>query len=299
MTKTLGFIGLGHLGFALARKLLRAGFAVTGYSKHSMDAFIAEGGVAAASAADVAGDVDIVFHCLPSVAALDDVVHGTSGTLKTLRQGATVIELSTYPLDRKVRLAESLRAAGVGLLDCEVSGTPVMAAEGRILLLVSGDRALADRMAPILKELAPAHYYLGPLGTSLKMKLVNNMLVAVHMMGAAEAIRMGIKAGIDPDTVVEILTKGASSSTVLGERGARVAARDYAGSTGSLDAFSKYLDMGSNLSKLLDAPTPMFHTALGYFRMALDQGFGPEDFSVVSETLERPDPGSIQVRSSA
>lgn len=289
MGKAVGFIGLGSLGLVLAQRLLRAGFAVSGYSKSGLEALVASGGIAAASAAEAVRDKEIVFHCLPSVAALEDAAWGAAGSLKAMRPGATVIELSTYPLEVKTKLAHSLREAGAGLLDCEVSGTPAMAADGRILLLVSGDRALADTMKPALDALAPKHYYLGAIGTSLKMKLVNNMLVAVHMMGAAEAIRLGIKAGIAPDMLVEVLGNGASSSTVLRERGPRVAARDFAGSSGSLDAFSKYLPMGAALSQSLEASTPMFDAARKYFQAALDRGLGPQDFSVVSEILE---PGS-------
>ena len=287
---TVGLIGIGHIGLPLSVNLLGSGLKVIGYGKDNLDAFAKAGGTVAASAADVAARTDVILHSLPTEDALEDVVHGPAGILKTLRPGTTVIELSTYSLEAKQRLAKTLSDAGAALLDCEMSGTPPMVAAKKNLILVSGERALAERMQPLLLRGAAKAPYIGPLGTSLKLKLVNNMLGAVHVMAAAEAIHLAGKAGIDPQAALEALGGGASSSVHLLQRGPRMVSHDYAASEGPLGLFWKYLELGPILAKEANAPTPMFDTALRYFKQALDAGRGGEDISVVFDMLrqERP-----------
>jgi 3-hydroxyisobutyrate dehydrogenase-like beta-hydroxyacid dehydrogenase len=168
-----------------------------------------------------------------------------------------------------------------------MSGTPPMVADKRNLILVSGDRALFERMQPLLARAAAKVPYIGPLGTSLKLKLVNNMLGAVHLMAAAEALNLAGKAGIDLQAALEALGAGASSSAYLLERGPRMVRGDYAGSNGPLESFWKYLEMGPQLAAEVGAPTPMLNTALAYFKQAIDAGRGGDDTSVVFEMLRR------------
>ena len=283
MTNSVGFIGLGNMGLPLASNLVRSGARVLGYSKAGLDAFAHAGGIAAGSAAEVAGQCDIILHSLPSVEALEDVIHGAAGTLGALRPGATVIELSTYPLEVKQRLAGSLASVGATLLDCEISGTPARVAERDCVIMVSGDRAVADRMQPLLSKICARAVYLGVLGASLKAKLINNLLGAVHLAAAAEAIRLGERAGIDPAVLVDLLARGASSSAMLCERGPRMAARRYSDSSGTLGGLYKYLDMGEALIGELGATAPLVEAMLPVFRRALEMGRGDEDTSVIFE----------------
>lgn len=284
MNASVGIIGLGNIGLPLAINLVRSGLNVIGYSKDGLEAFARAGGVAAGSSREVAARCEVILHSLPTMQALRDVVHGPEGTLAALRPGSTVIELSTYPLEVKQKLAASLAAAGVNLLDCEISGTPAMVAQRECVIMVSGDRELAERMRTLLERVCSRSFHLGALGTSLRMKLINNMLGAVHLAAAAEALRLGVHAGIDPHVAVDLLGRGASSSAMLRERGPRMADRRYGDSQGTVESFYKYLEMGGTLVAELGASSPLVDAALPLFRRALEQGRGAEDISVIFES---------------
>jgi 3-hydroxyisobutyrate dehydrogenase-like beta-hydroxyacid dehydrogenase len=137
----IGFIGLGEIGLPAAINLVKSGFAVVGFSLANMEAFAAAGGTPAPSAAEVARQCDVIVHCLPVAAALEDAAYGAQGTLKGLRKGAVVVELSSYMLKDKERLRDAIHAAGGELMDCEITsryaGKSVTAREA--LIMISGD----------------------------------------------------------------------------------------------------------------------------------------------------------------
>lgn len=286
MTTRVGMIGLGNIGLPLAINLIRSGLEVVGYSRDNLDAFARAGGIAAASSMEVAAAAEVILHSLPSVEALEDVVHGPAGILKSLRRGAVVIELSTYPLEVKQQLAATLTSAGADLLDCEMSGTPAMVAARECVILMSGEQAVAQRLQPLLERAASRAAYLGPLGTSLRFKLINNLLGALHLAAAGEAVHLCALAGIDPAMAVDLLGRGASSSAMLKERGPRMAEHRYSESNGTLVSLSKYLDLGEELLREMDAASPIIDAALPFFRKALAQGRGDEDTSVIFEAMQ-------------
>jgi 3-hydroxyisobutyrate dehydrogenase-like beta-hydroxyacid dehydrogenase len=284
MNDPIGFIGLGNIGLPASTNLIRSGLVVHGFSKNNLDRFAATGGKLAASSAEVAARSRVILQSLPSVAALEDVVHGREGILQTLQPGTVVIELSTYPLAVKRRLADSLNAKGGKLLDCELSGMPAMVAERRCVIFISGDADLAKEMQPLLSRIAHKVAYVGPLGASLKMKVVNNLLGALNLAAAAEVLALAERAGLDVALAADLLNAGGSSSAMLGVRGRRMAERKYDQGDGSLESFQKYLHMASELAKEMDANTPLFNATLPLYQQALDRRRS-DDIAAVYESL--------------
>ncbi|MBE0558769.1 MAG: NAD(P)-dependent oxidoreductase, partial [Proteobacteria bacterium] len=199
---SVGMIGLGFMGSAISAHIVKAGFRLIGFdiARDRMDMLGAKGGEAASSARKVAENADVLLTSLPSLAAFEDVVWGARGILSSRRDGLIVMECSTLSVEDKRRAHDDLLAAGMILLDCPISGG-IRAAEKDLVLYGSGKRKVYERCLPIIDSFARANYYLGKFGNGMKMKILANMLVAIHNVSAAEALVLGMKAGLDPELI--------------------------------------------------------------------------------------------------
>ena len=197
----IGFIGIGKIGLPICGNLIKGGYAVVGYRRSSLAEFEKLGGVPAQSAADVGAQTDIVFTCLPDAAALDEVVRGPQGLLKSARRGQIVIELGSHRLPVKRRYVALLKERGVEFLDGEVSGTPGMVAQRKGVIYLGGPADAVKTVEPVVAGFADLCMHLGPFGSATKVKLVNNLLVALHIAGTAQAMAIGLKIGVDPDAL--------------------------------------------------------------------------------------------------
>lgn len=282
----IGMIGIGQLGLPVATNLLRAGYRVVGFRRTDTEAFIAAGGVALDSPAQVARDADMLLLCLPSEAAQQEVLAGPIGVLASIAPGKVVVDLGTYRREFKERQAQQLKEAGVRMLEAEVSGSPPMVAERRAALYIGGDPALFDECKPVLDAITTHHFHLGPVGAAVAMKVIANTLVAIHTLAAAEAINMGARAGFDPRLVADVIKQGAGSSAMFAIRAPLMAERRFTPALGSFDTLEKYLDLGAEMARQVGSANPLFDTAAGYFRQAIAQGRGSEDIAAVIELLQ-------------
>ena len=283
---SIGMIGLGLLGHALASRLLAAHHAVVGYDvlPEKVEAFARLGGRAAASVEDVAGRADAVCVVLPTLAAVEDVILGAAGVAAHARTGATVIQMSTISPALTERLAREVTTRGHGFLDCPVSGTSAMVARGEGIIIGGGDPALLERWRPILEAMLPRVVYVGPAGHATFVKLVANLLVGVHSLAAAEALTMARKAGLDLPRVLEILTAGAASSRMLEVRGPMIAREDFPPQM-KLELFMKDLHLIQDAARAVGAPLPLTDTSERLYAAALRDGHGGQDLSVVVKAI--------------
>lgn len=284
----VGFIGLGEIGLPAATNLIKSGFEVVGFSLTNMDRFAEAGGHASVSAADVAQQCDVIINCLPTAAALESAAYGAEGILRTMRKGAVLIELSSYLLKDKERLRDAVHAADGELMDCEITsryaGRSVTAREA--LILVSGDPETAKRIDPVLKGITEENVYLGGFGTSLTIKTVNNALVGIHIVAAAESMAFGMKAGIDPKLLYRVLSAGAAGSAQLTNLGMRMAEHKWDREfSGQIQTFEKYLKLSAQLAADVDASTPMGDVMSAYIRKTIAAGHREHDISSVFATL--------------
>ena len=238
----IGFIGMGRIGLPICRHLIESGASVIGYRRSSLAEFEALGGIPAKSPADVGAQTDIVFSCLPSVEALDEVIRGHSGLLASARPGQIVVELGSHPLSAKQRYVDILGEKGAHFLDGEVSGTPGMVAARKAYIYIAGDQAAANRAEPAVGRFADLYMYLGGFGGATKVKLVNNLLVALNIAGAAQAMALGLKLGIEPDKLVEAVAKGSGGSTQFATRAPWMAERKFLPQQGSIHGLLFYLE---------------------------------------------------------
>lgn len=208
-------IGLGSMGYGAAASLLRAGFEVRGVDVRDdvLERFAREGGRAERSAAAGAREAEAVLTFVVNAAQTEAVLFGDDGAAAALARGAVVIACATVPPLEAERLAMRISAQALLALDAPVSGGPIKAAEGALTVMGSGSAAAFDKAEPFLKAIAAKVYRLGDKpGIGSRVKMVNQLLAGVHIAAAAEAMALGMRAGLDPQQLFEVISDSAGSS---------------------------------------------------------------------------------------
>ena len=287
-SESVGFVGLGVMGSALSGHLLRAGYEVVGYdiAPQRLAEHADREGRPAASPAEVAAQVPIVVTSLPSAAALAEVTHGDDGVAAWGAAGLIVLETSTLPIDVKQDARQFLGERGISLLDCPLSGTGAQARVKDLVVYASGPRGAYRRCVPVLEGFARAHYFLGAFGAGSKMKFAANLLVAIHNVSTAEALVLGMKAGLDPATMVRVLGDGAGSSRMLQVRGPMMVRGDYSAAAMKVVVWQKDMAIIGEFARALDCPTPLFSATTPIYNAAMALGFAEHDTAAVCAVLE-------------
>ncbi len=288
MNETIGVIGLGIMGSAISANLLKAGFPVIGYDvvPERVQALAKRNGTGAGSCKEVAEKAEIVLTSLPSVAALEEVVGGEDGLVAAGREGLIVLEISTFPIEAKQHALDALRLAGSQLLDCPLSGTGAQAVHKDLAVYASGDRTSFETCRPVFDGFARAAYYLGEFGNGSRMKFVANLLVAIHNVAAAEAFVLGMKAGLDAETLYQVISDGAGTSRMFEVRGPLMVAGKYDEATMKVGVFQKDLDIISSFAEALKSPTPLLSKSAEIYAKALAEGRESQDTAAVCAVLE-------------
>jgi len=285
---TVGIVGLGLLGSAVASRLINTGHAVIGFDilPARVAALTAMGGRAASSAAAVAQSAEAVCTLLPSLAAAETAVLGLEGILAGARPGLTVIQMSTISPTLTERLAREVTRKDLGFLDCPVSGTSAMVARGDGIFFVGGERALYERWRPLLESVLPRAVLVGRVGQAMTLKLVANLLVALHSAAAAEALTLARKAGLDLDVALDVLNSSAATSAMLKVRGPMIVSNEFPAQM-KLDLFMKDLHLMQEAAAAVGAPLPFTDLAERLYAAAQAAGHGAEDLAVVVTALEK------------
>lgn len=278
--RAVGVIGLGIMGSSVARHLVKAGRSVIGFDTLSGRYALLDGANfrGARSLGQVA-QADVLLTSLPSEQALEATVDGLLAA--PMRSDRVVVDLSTLSLEAKVRASERLASAGIAMLDCPISGTGAQAAVGDLVLYVSGDPEVERRLRPVLSDFSRRAIYLGVFGNGTRMKFAANLLVAVHNVAAAEAISLGLRCGLDQDTLCEVLSAGAGQSRMLEVRGPMMVAGTYTPPTMKLDVWQKDMRLIKEFAQQVGAATPMFDVTIPLYQAAVDAGHGQEDTAAV------------------
>lgn len=282
---TVGAIGLGIMGSAMSSNLVKAGFDVPGFDPVGArrQELKRAGGRPARSGRDVARRAPIVITSLPSADALAAV---SADIAAARRRGQIVIETSTLPIEVKQAARKHLAAAGVTLLDCPLSGTGAQARTRDLVVLASGESSAYRKCIPVFEGFARAHYLVGPFGDGSKMKFIANLLVAIHNVAAAEAMVLGIKAGLDPAQVLKVISNGAGTSRMLEVRGPMMVRGDYSDATMKVSVWQKDMKIIGEYARSIDCPTPLFLASAPFYTAAMAMGRADEDTASVCAVLE-------------
>jgi 3-hydroxyisobutyrate dehydrogenase-like beta-hydroxyacid dehydrogenase len=285
--ETIGFIGMGKIGLPICEHLLKGGYRVVGYRRSSLRDFEKLGGVAARSAADVGEAADIVFMCLPNDNALEEVVNGPATGLKTsARPGQIVVEFGSHAVPVKKRYIAPLAEKGAVFLDGEVGGTPGMVAARKGVIYLSGEPLACEKLRPIVNSFAEICLNLGAFGASTVAKVINNILVGMHIAGTAQAMAIGLRAGVDADLMIKAIANGSGGSTQFGIRAPWMAQRKFLPLQGSAPGLVNYLERGKELADEVGIDAPLIEYLLDFFRRALPI-IGERDVAAIIEVFER------------
>lgn len=283
--QTIGFIGVGKIGLPICKNLIRSGYRVVGYRRSSLAEFEQAGGIPAHSCAEVGEAADVVFTCLPSDEALQDVIAGPHGLIRSARSGQIVVELGSHPVPVKEKYVSVLAAKGVAFIDGEVSGTPGMVEQRKGVIFLGGEREAVRRIEPIVAGFADACSYFGAFGTATKAKLINNLLVGLHIAGTAQAMAIAMKTGVDMDLLIKSIASGSGGSTQFGIRAPWMVARRFMPQQGSAPGLAHYLDMVKAFADEQGVPTPLLDPLIDIFHRALPM-IGERDVAAIVELFE-------------
>ncbi len=276
--ETIGFIGVGKIGLPISENLIKSGRRVVGYRRSSLAEFEKIGGVPAHSAAEVGAQADIVFSCLPSSEALEDVVQGQHGLVQSARPGQVIVELGSHPVPVKERQIAPLAQKGAAFIDGEVSGTPGMVSARKGVIYLAGDAAACNKAESVVAGFADSCLYFGPFGAASRVKLVNNLLVALNIAATAEAMALGLKAGVDVPLMIKAIATGSGGSTQFGIRAPWMAERRFLPVQGTVPALQHYFHMIGEFADSVGVATPLLDRASTLYDRFMDMGFG--DFDV-------------------
>ena len=283
---TVGIVGLGIMGGAFARLLKKAGWRVVGYDISAARRLAAKDrGIAIVrNATEVAKQAPVVLTSLPSPKALESVVH----ELVTAKlPPIALIELSTFALADKQKAERRLRKAKHTMLDVPVSGTGAQAARGDAVFYASGDSKTIKRLKPLFADCGRAVFDVGAFGNGSKMKYVANLMVAIHNVASAEAMVLGMKAGLPPQAILDLISAGAGQSRILELRGPMMVKNDYDNVTATLDMFDKDINLIADFIRATRVPTPLFDASRPVYDKALKSGLGAKDAAAVCAVLEK------------
>ncbi|HUB97059.1 MAG TPA: NAD(P)-dependent oxidoreductase [Stellaceae bacterium] len=282
----VGIVGVGIMGGAIATNLAAQGIAVRGVDPEParQDHLRGIGAAVAGSAAEAGEGADLVVTSLPSIAALEATV---ASLLAAPRAGLVVAELSTLPIPDKERCRDRLAAAGMILLDCPLSGTGAQAATRDLAVYASGERNAYERAVPVFERFARVTHYLGAFGNGSRLKFVANLLVAVHNVASAEAMVLGLKAGLDAETIVKVISSGAGNSRVFELRAPLMANSAYQPATMKIDVWQKDMSVIAAFAQGLGVETPTFTATKPVYDAAQQAGLGADDTAAVCALLER------------
>ena len=285
---TVGVVGLGLLGHAVVTRLRGAGHAVIGYDivPACVDRLVVLGGTAAKSAADVARGSEVVCTLLPSLPSVEEAILDADGVAAGARPGQTICQMSTISPTLTELLAHETTARGLTFLDCPISGTSGMVAQGNGVIFVGGDRAVYDRWRPLLESILPSPMHIGSAGQAMLLKLVANLLVALNSAAVAEALAMAQRGGLDPRMVVDVLKTGAATSRMLDVRGPMMVAGEFPAQM-KLDLFMKDLHLIQDAAGTVGARLPLTDVAERLYAATQAAGHGGEDLAVVVTELAR------------
>jgi 3-hydroxyisobutyrate dehydrogenase-like beta-hydroxyacid dehydrogenase len=272
--ETIGLVGVGKIGLPISENLIKSGYRVLGYRRGSLAEFEKLGGVPAKSPAEIGAQTDVVLSCLPSSEAMDEVVGGAKGLIHSARPGQIIVELGSHPVPDKQKHVASLASRGAAFIDGEVSGTPGMVSARKAVIYLGGDAEACKKLEPVIKGFADLCLYFGPFGAASKVKLVNNLLVAINIAATAEAMALGLKAGVDVDLMIKAIAGGSGGSTQFGIRAPWMAQRRFHPVQGQVLALTHYFDMINDWADSTGTATPLLDRAVELYRRCIDMGYG-------------------------
>ena len=288
----IGYVGIGLMGLPMVRRLVSLGHTVTAYDivGKQVELAAAAGAKAASSASQTTHDADFILLNLPTTDAVEQAVFGPDGVASTISPPQLVVDFSTNEVARGKGFASRLREqSGCGWVDAPVSGGPPASGAGTLTVMAGGTPDDVARVSPLMADIAARFTHMGPVGSGLVAKMINQLIVGCGHAVMAEALLLAESAGIDAARIPECLAGGHADGTLLQKLYPRMAQRDFA-PQGYARQLLKDLEMVSAFAGGLKAPVPMAGEALSLYRMLVHRGYAELDTGAVFKLYDKISP---------
>ena len=300
MIKTISYLGLGTMGGGMASNLLKAGYKLTVWNRSAekCEPFARKGARVAETPADAARDVDLVIYMLSDDQAVEEVVFGANGILRGIKEGQIAIDMSTVLPATSLREQEAYSKRSVDFLDAPVFGSKKESAEAKLWIMAAGNKAIFEKVKQVLEHLGQTVHYFGKNGNAAAMKLVGNLIVALELEALAEGLVLAQKAGLDLNTVMEVVKVADFRSPLLVSNGQNILKRDFSTSF----ALKLMLTDGNLIEKFgtsLQSPIPALRLVQKNLASAVALGFGKENASALIKALEKEAGVEVKARSAS
>lgn len=285
----LGFIGVGAMGKPMAANLLRAGYQlqVNDVSEAALNELAGQGAIKCSTPKEAVLGTDVVITMLPNSAIVESVMTGAEGVFAGSKTGQIIIDMSSVDPFFTKSMAKAAVDKGFKYVDAPVSGGVAGATSGTLTIMVGGEKEIVEVVDPILKVLGQKIYYVGQVGSGDAVKVINNLLLGVNMAALGEALVLGVKAGLDPNTMYEIIKASSGRSYVVETKLPNFILKGSFDSGFAIDLQYKDLELATATAKKMGMPLPMTNIAQQVFEMARAQGLGKEDISAVIKVWEK------------
>ncbi len=289
----VGFIGIGAMGRPMTLNLLKAGHHVTIYARHpdkpEVQEVIEAGAKLAPSPRAVAMASDIVITMLPNSPQVEEVVSGPHGLLEGARKGLIIVDMSTIAPAVSRKLAQVASTHGAHFLDAPVSGGTQGAVNGTLTIMVGGEREVFEQARPVLEAMGKKEniFHVGPSGAGEVVKIVNNVLVGAIAASTAEALVLGVKAGVEVETMTKVIAVSTGASWQLSNQFPLRAFNGTFQPGFMTDLLHKDLGLALDLAAENELPAPMAALTRQMYEMARAEGYGRNDYTAVLKVLEQ------------
>jgi 3-hydroxyisobutyrate dehydrogenase-like beta-hydroxyacid dehydrogenase len=276
------------MGSGMASNLLKAGYQLTVWNRSAQkcEPFARKGARIAKTPADAARDVDLVIYILSNDQAVEEVVFGAKGILSGIKEGQIAIDMSTVLPTTSLREEEAYAKRGVDFVDAPVFGSKQEAAEAKLWIMVAGNKAIFEKVKPVLEHLGQTVHYFGKNGNAAAMKLVGNLIVALELEALAEGLVLAQKAGLDLNTVIEVVKVADFRSPLLVSNGQNILRRDFSTSF-ALKLMLKDAGLIEKFGENLKSPIPALRVVKKNLASAVALGFGTENASALIKAVEK------------
>jgi 3-hydroxyisobutyrate dehydrogenase-like beta-hydroxyacid dehydrogenase len=298
MIKRISYLGLGIMGSGMVSNLLKAGYQLTVWNRsiEKCEPFVRKGARVASTPTEAVREVDLVIYSLSNDQAIEEVVFGSNGILSGIREGQIAVDMSTVLPATSLRELEAYAKRGVDFLDAPVFGSKQESADAKLWIMAAGNKAIFEKVKPVLEHLGQSVHYFGKNGNGAAMKLVGNLIVALEMEALAEGLVLAQKAGLDLKTVMEVVKVADFRSPLLVSNGQNTLNRDFSTSF-ALKLMLKDAGLIEKLAESLRSPIPALRVVEQNLALAALLGFGKENASALIKALERE--AGVEVKAGA
>jgi 3-hydroxyisobutyrate dehydrogenase len=288
MAVSVGFIGLGNMGNPMASNVLKSGFPMTVFDKNpkAMENLIQAGAKGATSAKQVVDSAEILLTCLPGSPEVEVLYLDAGGLIELAKRGSVLVDLSSVLPTTPRKLEPRAAARGVHYLEAPVSGGVTGARAATLAIMTGGDAAVLERVRPVLRAIGPNIYHVGSVGAGNTLKAINNMMSSVNALAMMEGMVLGLKAGLDLETMGKIVKASSGNSNALARVERNLIPRDFEPGF-KVQLMNKDLETFNSIARELHVPVSFANVAQRYQQAALAAGLGEKDTSVIFTLIER------------